>query len=432
MTKIIKLIALIVIFLLAFLMAGCSNRMFHEVENGDIDSVRALLDKDPALIRTRDKDGYTMLHLAAKAGRLQLVELLVARGTPVDIRSHDGSNRTPLHLAAGENQLDTVTLLLEKGADIDAMSKGERYKGWSALAFAAWNNHKDMVELLLRKGAPVKRFTKNKINPLWFPVYRGYKDIAELMLAKGAVADVPDSQQWGCLHIAAIKGYRDLVQLLLEHGADVNQKSYSRIPLHSITYWKRDHKEITRLLLAYGAEVNATNDYLETPLHQTARYGFTGSAALLLEKGAAVDMINDQEQTPLDLADRAGRKDVVRLLLSMHTAAKQGNLAVVKALVKTYPQLINSTDLDYKTPLHHAAENNHLKVADLLIANGARVNTRCKYKSIQLLSGVVAKILVPRLGRVKRIEDQKTPLDFALQNGFSQMADLLKTHMKEK
>lgn len=426
MTKIIKLITILVIFLLAFLMAGCGNGMFHDVESGDVEAVRELLDKDPALIHSRDKDGYTMLHRAAQQGHLQLVELLIAKGAPLDERSHDGSNLTPLHLAASENQIDTVTLLLEKGADINARGKGARYRGWSALAFAAWNNNKSMVELLIRKGAAVKTIA------LWHAAYKGHKDIAELLLANGAVIDIPGRKPWGPLHKAAEMGRPEMVQLLLEHGADVNRRSYGKsTPLHAIVFWKRDHKEVTRLLLAHGAEVNAANAYLETPLHQAARYGFTGTAALLLEKGAKVDLINDMDQIPLDLADRAGRKAVVRLLLSMHTAAKLGNLAAVTELVKTHPQLINSRDLDHKTPLHHAAENNHLQIADLLIANGAKVNVRCKYKSIHLLDGLVAKILVPRFGRVKRIKDQKTPLDFALQKGFSQMADLLKAHMKE-
>ncbi len=429
MTKIIKLITFIVIFLLAFLMAGCSNGIFHEVESGDVEAVRVRLEKDPGLIRSRDKDGYTILHRAAQAGHLQLVELLIAKGAPVDIRSHDGNNRTPLHLAASENQIDTVTLLLEKGADIDARGKGkgERYGGWNALTFAAWNNHKGMVELLIRKGAAVKTIA------LWHAVYRGHKDIAELLLANGAVVDRPGRKTWGPLHIAVETGRPEMVQLLLEHGADVNRKSYGKsTPLHALIFWKRDYKEITQLLLAHGAEVNAANAYLETPLHFAARYGFTGTAALLLEKGASPDMINDREQTPLDLADGAGGKNLVRLLLSMHTAARQGNMAAVTELVKTYPQLINSRDLDHKTPLHHAAENNHLQIARLLITNGAEVNVRSKYKRIQLLYGVVAKILVPRLGHVKRIKDQKTPLDFAVQNGHSQMAHLLKAHMKEK
>lgn len=422
-----------VIVLLAFLMAGCSNGMFHEVESGDVEAVRVLLDRDPGLIRSRDKDGYTMLHRAAQHGHLQLVELLIARGAPVDERSHDGSNLTPLHLAARENHLGTVTLLLEKGADINAKAKGARCKDWSALVFAGWKDHREMAALLIQKGAAVKPVKDSQINPLGFPVYQGNKDIAELLLAKGAQVDIPGSKAWGPLHIAVERGNREMVRLLLEHGADANRKSYGAWrPLHEITFWKSDHKEITRLLLEHGAEVNAVNSYRETALHQAARDGWTGTAALLLEKGAAVDMLNDQEQTPLDIADHEGRKPIVRLLLSLHTAAQKGDLAAVTALIKTYPQLINSRDLDYKTPLHLAAENNHLKIAGLLIANGAEVDARCEYKSIRLLYGLVAKILVPRVGHVKRIKDQKNPLDFALQKGYSQMADLLKTHMKEK
>jgi ankyrin repeat protein len=414
------------IFLLAFLLAGCGNGVFHEVESGDVEAVGVLLAKDPALIRSRDKEGYTLLHRAAEQGRRQLVELLIAKGLPVDERSFDGGNLTPLHLAANENQIDTVKLLLEKGADINAKVKGARYKGWSALVFACWNNYKDMVELLIRNGAIMEP------EALWFAVYGGHKDIVELLLAKGAEVDIPGNWPSGPLHIAVERGHREIVQLLLEHGADVNRSAHGkRKPLHGITYWKRDHKEITRLLLAHGAEVNAINSYRETALHQAARNGLTGTAALLLEKGASPDMLNDLEQTPLDLADHEGQKDVVSLLLSLHTAAKQGDLAAVAELVKTHPRLINSQDLDFKTPLHHAAENNHLKIAGLLIANGAEVNARCKYKSIQLLYGAVARLLVPRVGRVKRIKDQKTPLDFALQKGFSQMAQLLKDNMRK-
>jgi ankyrin repeat protein len=431
MTKIIKLI-IIMVFLLVFLLAGCGNGVFHEVESGDVEAVRALLDKDPGLIRSRDKDGYTMLHRAAQQGHLQLVELLIAKGALVDERSHDGSNLTSLHLAANENQIDTVKLLLEKGADIDARGKGERYKGWNALAFASWNNYKGLVELLIEKGAPLKGFKRDNINPLWFPVGKGHKEITELLLAKGAVVDVPGSKAWGPLHIAVEKGYPELVQVLLEHGADVNRVAYGKTPLSAMIYWKRDHKEITGLLLAHGAEVNTFNYYRETPLHHAAWYGFTDSAELLLQNGAKPNIISDMGSTPLGLAVGGGHKAVVRLLLSLHTAAKKGDMADVKTLMETYPQLINVRDLEGKTPLHHAAENNHLKIAKLLIDNGAAVNVRCKYKSIHLLDGVVAKILVPRVGRVKRIKDQKTPLDFALQKGFTQMAQLLKAHMKEK
>jgi ankyrin repeat protein len=427
MIKILKLITITLIVLWMLLMSGCTDGIFNAVESGDVDTVRLLLDKYPGLIHSRDTSGYSLLHRAAQNGRLQLIELLIKKGLHIDDPSHNGNKLTPLHLAAWENQIDTALLLLEKGADIDAVSKGTQYKDWSALAFACWNNHKDMVELLIRKGASLKPPV------LWCAVYQGNKGISELLLAKGAEADDTSSKAWEPLHVAVEKGFGELVQLLLEHGADVNRRYYgNRIPLHEITYWNKDHVEITQLLLAYGAEVNAVDSYRDTPLHKAAREGLTGTASLLLEKGAKLDLINDMEQTPLDLADHEGRQAVVRLLLSMHSAAKKGDLAAVKDLIKTYPQLINSRDLDGKTPLHFAAENNHLEIAHLLIDNGADANVVCKYKSIQLLYGTVAKLLVPRVGHIKRIKDQKTPLELALQKGYSQMAQLLKEHLTGK
>lgn len=422
---------IILIALLAFLLADCGNGVFHAAAGGDVEAVREQLERDPGLIHSRDKHGYTLLHLAARQGHAQLVEFLIARGAVIDERSLDGDSLTPLHLAASEGRLETAALLIDKGADIEARSKGARYNGWNALVFAGWNDHKDMVALLIEKGAAVKPVTDKKINPLWFPVYKGYKDIVELLLAKGAQVDIPEIKSWGPLHSAVARGNREMVQLLLEHGADVNRRCYGRPPLHSITYWRSDHPGITRLLLSYGAEVNAGGSNRETALHLAARGGFTGTAALLLEKGAAVDINNDMEQTPLDLAYHEGRKAIVRLLLSLHTAVKSGDLNRVTKLIKTRPQLIHARDIDYKTPLHYAAENNHLQIASLLIANGAAVNVRCKYKHIQLLYGVVAKLLIPRVGRVKRIKDQKTPLDFARQKGYSQMVHLLKAHMVE-
>lgn len=427
MIKILKLITIMLIVLWMLLMAGCTDGIFNAVESGDVDTVRLLLDKDPGLIHSRDTSGYSLLHRAAQNGRLRVVELLIAKEIAVDKRTYGGRGLTPLHLAASEDHIDTAILLLEKGADIDAVSKGGQYKEWGALAFACWNNHKDMVELLIRKGASLKS------PALWCAVFQGNKGIVELLLAKGAVVEDTGSKAWQPLHVAVEKGYGDLVQLLLEHGADVNRRYWgNRIPLHEITYWKKDHVEITQLLLAYGAEVNAVDSYRETPLHKAAREGLTGAVSLLLEKGARLDIINDMEQTPLDLADHEGRQAVVRLLLSMHSAAKKGDLAAVKDLIKTYPQLINSRDLDGKTPLHYAAENNRLEIAHLLIDNGADVNVVCKYKSIELLHGTAAKLLVPRVGHIKRLKNQKTPLDLALQKGYSQMAQLLKEHLTGK
>ena len=60
----------------------------------------------------------------------------------------------------------------------------------------------------------------------------------------------------------------------------------------------------------------------------------------------------------------------------IHDAAKRGDLAKVKALLKDNPDLVFSKDNDGKTPLHLAAVYGHKDVAELLLANKAEVNAK--------------------------------------------------------
>ena len=58
----------------------------------------------------------------------------------------------------------------------------------------------------------------------------------------------------------------------------------------------------------------------------------------------------------------------------IHDAAAAGNLEVVRALVKDKPLLVFSRDQYGRTPLHWAAEEGHKDVAELLLANQAKVD----------------------------------------------------------
>ena len=62
-----------------------------------------------------DKNGMTPVHMAAAFGRVEVLELLFARGG--DTNPQDDSGETPLHLAAGYAHRDAVEYLLAHGAD---------------------------------------------------------------------------------------------------------------------------------------------------------------------------------------------------------------------------------------------------------------------------------------------------------------------------
>lgn len=84
---------------------------------------------------------------------------------------------------------------------------------------------------------------------------------------------------------------------------------------------------------------------------------------------------------PMGLALRS-TEDVILLHLkeeqpaSVSDAAKNGDLKVIKALLKRNPRLVSSRDDRGATPLFWAAFYGHLNVVKFLVANGADVNAK--------------------------------------------------------
>ena len=90
-------------------------------KQGEIDTLRKLLSRDPSLLQTRDKDGSTLLHCAAWNGHVDTVAFLLDAGA--EINEHNQNTHwgtTPLHAAAHGNQKAVAELLISRGADIHA------------------------------------------------------------------------------------------------------------------------------------------------------------------------------------------------------------------------------------------------------------------------------------------------------------------------
>lgn len=85
--------------------------------------------------------------LYAVVSYMQMLELLLDRGAPVDM--HNKTGWTALHRAAFNGRVEACRLLLRRGASIHAVTKS----GCTALHLAASNNHLGVMELLLQLGA---------------------------------------------------------------------------------------------------------------------------------------------------------------------------------------------------------------------------------------------------------------------------------------
>ncbi|CAK9830370.1 Ankyrin repeat domain-containing protein 49 [Anthophora retusa] len=93
-------------------------------ENGNLKGVKMLLTKNPSLLESTDKDGYTPLHRACYGNHVQIVEYLLQAGAKIDAKTND--EWQPLHSACCWNNVECAAILLENGADINAKSKGDQ------------------------------------------------------------------------------------------------------------------------------------------------------------------------------------------------------------------------------------------------------------------------------------------------------------------
>jgi len=103
----------------------CDDKSFLElaIESDDSleQSILQLLLHAGANPHTKNKDGDTALHYAAKMNYHSLLELIGIHTIQIDVRNNKG--QTPLMLAVQNSQKDSVKILVEFGADVNAKDK---------------------------------------------------------------------------------------------------------------------------------------------------------------------------------------------------------------------------------------------------------------------------------------------------------------------
>ncbi|KAJ1446313.1 ankyrin repeat-containing domain protein [Pelagophyceae sp. CCMP2097] len=121
---------------------------------GDVCKVRDFVVRgcDPSGV---DGLGFSLLHVAAQAGRLECLDLgmdLIAKATgfKVDLNVRDKAGWTPLHCASAGGHANMVDRLISAGAEFKTSATAE---GRTALHWACAKGRLDVVKLLLQKGA---------------------------------------------------------------------------------------------------------------------------------------------------------------------------------------------------------------------------------------------------------------------------------------
>jgi ankyrin repeat protein len=157
---------------------------------------------------SQDATGSTALMVAAKSGRIDVVNKLLEQKLNLDLQNRQGE--TALMLAAADNQADIVKLLLKNNADPNLQD----HSGWSALMKAVYQGNTACVEALVGQ-------SRQEVNrALLVAALTGHRDIVQVLLKNGAEVDTRADDGRTPLMLAAAKGDNDLVSALLAAGAD--------------------------------------------------------------------------------------------------------------------------------------------------------------------------------------------------------------------
>ncbi|KAJ8916077.1 hypothetical protein NQ315_010945 [Exocentrus adspersus] len=396
-----------------------------------------------------DVDGWTPLRAAAWGGHTEVVELLVQHGCALD--SVDAENRTALRAAAWSGHEEIVKILLHNGANVNLTD----HEGRTALIAAAYMGHSEIVEHLLNFGADINHAdadgrTALSVAALCAPRTPGVSVVSTL-LERGATVDHKDKEGMTPLLVASFEGHRDVCELLLENEADVDHCDHNgRSPLWAAA--SMGHAPVVALLLFWGCCIDSMDSEGRTVLSVAAAQGCVEVVRQLLDRGLDEQHRDNSGWTPLHYAAFEGHQDVCEALLEagaridetdnegkapLALAAQSGHTSLVNLFIEKYNAPVEQRPHDGKTALRLAALEGHYDIIQILVANGADIDS----KDADGRSTLYVLALDNRLAMGKYFLQQgadvetrdlegRTPLHVSAWQGHTEMVNLLLTYGK--
>ncbi len=312
----------------------------------------------------------------ARAGRIGLVALLVSPGRPVHAA---GVEVDSLVSAAKAGDVVTVRSLLAKpGIDVNATEQD----GTSALHWAVQNGQADLVRALIRAHADVNRRNRYGVAPLWLAATNGDNACVEILLRAGAdVQSTRGPSGETALMIAAMSGSAGVVQRLLAYGADPNTKDEFRGQTALMWAAAEGHRDAVVVLAEAGGDIEAKSSTGITPLMFAIRGGHLSTTLALLDLGADLNAVGPDGTSSLGLAIINAHWELAAALLDRGADPATNDPRGRPLHLVAHMRTANNRGLSAWLPRRPTGRIDSMELARRLIAKGAAVNDRTRYKN---------------------------------------------------
>jgi ankyrin repeat protein len=272
-----------------------------------------------------------------------------------------------------------IDALLRAHADVNA----PQVDGTTAVHWAAHNGDLATVDRLIGAGANVGAANRYGVAPIWLAAQNGHGRVVEALLRAGADPNTTrGSSGETVLMIAARSGQVEVLQRLIAHGADVNVKDAIRGQSALIWAAGEGHAGAVRVLAKAGADLEIRSSSEMTPLMFGIRSGSIDTARELLDQGANLNVTGRDGTTMISLAIINANWEMASLLVS-RGADPNGNDPIhgrpLQALA--FMRRAENRGLSGVLPRRPSGAISSIRLAEDLLAHGARVNDRIDWKN---------------------------------------------------
>jgi ankyrin repeat protein len=286
-----------------------SNSLSSAIESNDIALVASLIAGGSVNVNARvanDLQRCSLLWLAAKLGRAEIVTLLLDAGARID--DFNDQRETPCHAAVRFGHCRVVEQLIVRRANLSLRDRRENRPVDIAIELGDAAVMAVFIALAPLDGETVCNAAVVSVNFIhqFFTQCDGPYDLRTIRGASGCTP----------LHIAARRTGTDVVTKLIEIGVDIDAcDTEGRTCTFEAVV--SNNVDALRCFIAAGANVDIPDDEGDTPLHLTVYTVYTGYCAFeLLGAGADVHARNRAGQSACFVAAKQGPVLAMRAMLA--------------------------------------------------------------------------------------------------------------------
>lgn len=239
------------------------------------------------LLNHRGYSGYCPVHVLARAGKCDLLQLAIQAGAGVNVPIFNGA--PPLSIASQQGHQVVVKQLIASRAEPD----GTDEEGITALFRASQQGHEAVVTQLLKAGVELDRAKGDGCTPLFMASQQGHRVIVRQLLLARADMDMAKNSGSTPLFQACQEGHDVIVAQLLAERADPNKEKGTSRATPLLIACEKGHEKVVKRLLAGRADHTRGTSRGTTPLSAARRRGYGHIARLIVAAGGQDPPIRD-------------------------------------------------------------------------------------------------------------------------------------------